>query len=516
MNSFKNLQNSEVKDSSTDYIAIDTQPIFDKTGKQLVHQTNKMPVWPYNDIEIEKKLRKVGQVYQGSNKINDKFTAIKKFDIDIKYQAEFIKQLNFIYNIDHTSFIEYKGYAIQQQQDIGICNVYLAMELCDFSLQHYIHRYKLDSHLPLKEVIQMIIDIASGLKLLHDNGFTHGNIKPTNFVTIMDNKNRKIRMTDFIIQTNQNKQFEYYTNIKESTIIYTAPEQVDQKQKTQQNDTWGLGLLIFEIFTQTQPYYHQIKDTDNIQDVQRIVKNYTPGDIFFPNWEKMIPNKEIVNLIKKCCQYNRQQGTNQNRPSMDEIIRYMENEVAQEELKKNQAWNKQFLDRHLFDLQERIQDNCNKGCEYEKSDFKIQALVKRNDRFFTRLFLKGQQIVENDPKFEQECRSLLLILGAGILLLLIGLVGAYMVYSNRESFSTTLRYLLYGLVIAYIGGIVSIFFKLIYKYFICEKCLQVLIHTHDFLEYLKEESENIYKLDENEAIITNFKQDLEQKIKKLY
>ena len=100
---------------------------------------------------------------------------------------------------------------------------------------------------------QIILDIAKGLKVMHDHGVMHRDIKPNNiFMTHFDEKDgeRVAKLGDFgcsiFIQDNT------FDSI--GTILYAAPEILKNLEYNEKCDLWSLGVTLYELYFGLLPY----------------------------------------------------------------------------------------------------------------------------------------------------------------------------------------------------------------------------------------------------------------------
>ncbi len=145
--------------------------------------------------------------------------------------------------------------------------------------------------LAVNETLDIIIQIAEGLKKAHENGIIHRDIKPAN---IFINKDGIVKILDFGIA--KLRGHSYATNIGKvlGTILYMSPEQTRGDQVDQRTDIWSLGVLLYEMITGNPPFsgeYDQIiiYSILNVEPKEIDAKNN-------PDLERLVP------IIKKCLQ----------------------------------------------------------------------------------------------------------------------------------------------------------------------------------------------------------------------
>ena len=130
--------------------------------------------------------------------------------------------------------------------------------------------------LPEDKALQVGREICAGLAAAHDRGVVHRDMKPAN--VMIDGRGRA-RITDFGLAIVPGE------GIAESfagTPAYMAPEQLDGAEATEQSDIYGLGLVLYEIFTGHRFYSGTLTEISNAHRVPKrppstIVRGLTPS-----------------------------------------------------------------------------------------------------------------------------------------------------------------------------------------------------------------------------------------------
>src|SRR3989337_86285 len=108
------------------------------------------------------------------------------------------------------------------------------------------------SSLPMKQVIDIGIQIAEGLAAAHEKGIVHRDIKPEN---IMVRKDGIAQIMDFglaKLRGNVSRLTKEGSTV--GTAGYMSPEQVQGQETDHRSDIFSLGVLLYEMFTGQAPF----------------------------------------------------------------------------------------------------------------------------------------------------------------------------------------------------------------------------------------------------------------------
>jgi serine/threonine-protein kinase len=201
--------------------------------------------------EIEKELGRgaMGTVFLGKDPKINRFVAIKTLRLDeVDTEAvgvvkeRFFREAESAGRLNHPNIVTIHDAG--EEQELG----YIAMEVLDGKdLKEWCRK---DSLLPVKQVLEIIAEVAEALDYAHSQNVVHRDIKPAN---IMLQKDGTVKVTDFgiaRITTSSKTQ----TGVLLGTPNYMSPEQITSTKVDGRADIFSLGVVLFEMLTGEKPF----------------------------------------------------------------------------------------------------------------------------------------------------------------------------------------------------------------------------------------------------------------------
>ena len=96
----------------------------------------------------------------------------------------------------------------------------------------------------------VVRQLANALRILHQKGIMHRDIKPQNIFIKTENGEKKVKLGDFGCSTF----IKDNTSDPIGTFIYSSPEIIGEIEYNEKTDLWSLGITLFEIFFGYLPY----------------------------------------------------------------------------------------------------------------------------------------------------------------------------------------------------------------------------------------------------------------------
>lgn len=135
---------------------------------------------------------------------------------------------------------------------MGIClnadRYMLISELMRLSLFGLIYQQKQLVNLNQKNWI--ILELARGLKTLHDQGLIHGNLSSKNVLLTQDLT--WVKLSDLDI--NQGQRFQRRKHQHDMDLHWQAPEVIRGEKPTPKSDVYSFGIIVLEIISKQFPW----------------------------------------------------------------------------------------------------------------------------------------------------------------------------------------------------------------------------------------------------------------------
>jgi serine/threonine protein kinase len=226
----------------------------------------------------------MGVVYKARDPLIDRIVAVKAIDLHAlqpeekqRYEARFRQEAKAAGALSHPNLVTI--------HDLGESNdvAFIAMEFLEGK-----EIGKL-SNLSVDETLNIAIQAAAGLSYAHQHGIVHRDIKPANIMLL---KNNQVKICDFGIARLASPLLHTRTGIIMGSPLYMAPEQILSKPVDSRSDIFSLGIVIYEMLTNSTPFSASTSDK-----VMRAIVNDTPAKASTLN---PAVNGMLDDIVAKC------------------------------------------------------------------------------------------------------------------------------------------------------------------------------------------------------------------------
>jgi len=159
--------------------------------------------------------------------------------------------------------------------------------------------------IPLKRVVELVLQVANGLASAHEKEITHRDIKPAN---IMITEDGFVKIVDFGLAKLGDSTKITKSGMAMGTPAYMSPEQVKGTQVDHRSDIWSLGIIFYELLTGQLPF----RGENELSMLYNIVNEEPPPASQF--------NPEIPSQIDKIIHHSIVKNTSERYASINEFI----------------------------------------------------------------------------------------------------------------------------------------------------------------------------------------------------
>jgi eukaryotic-like serine/threonine-protein kinase len=197
----------------------------------------------------------MGIVYRAYHPDLQRYAAVKIMRPELADQPgfyeRFLQEARAAAHLDHPNIVNVINFGRYQQ------SYYLMMDFVDGpNLRQLLNEHP--GGLPLRDVIQIFIQIADVLSFAHTAGMLHRDLKPDNILltsSVKGNVPYRAIVTDFgLVKLARDSIFETQTGISIGTPAYMSPEQCRGEQVDARADIYSLGVMLYEAVVGQRPY----------------------------------------------------------------------------------------------------------------------------------------------------------------------------------------------------------------------------------------------------------------------
>jgi serine/threonine-protein kinase len=189
----------------------------------------------------------MGHVFKAQDTKLDRFVALKFMPIhpetDEALTRRFIQEAKAASNLGHPNIC-----AVHEIGETDEGHLFIAMSYCEGeNLKKRTDR----GPLPLKEAVEICIQVGEGLDYAHSQGIVHRDIKPSNLILARDGL---VKIVDFGLAKLTADPTITSPGMMVGTLAYMSPEQARGEAIDRASDIWALGVLLYQLITGLLPF----------------------------------------------------------------------------------------------------------------------------------------------------------------------------------------------------------------------------------------------------------------------
>lgn len=186
-------------------------------------------------------------VYKANDRLLNRTVAIKILKDSLKNDTEVIEK----FSAEGRASASLSHNNIVAVYDVGTIDdlSFIVMEYVDgITLKEYINNNK---PINWKEAAEITIQIATALKVAHEHGIVHRDVKPHNILITKDNI---AKVTDFGIASAVGSDTVVAGGSAMGSVHYISPEQARGGYVDNTSDIYSLGVVLYEMLTGVLPF----------------------------------------------------------------------------------------------------------------------------------------------------------------------------------------------------------------------------------------------------------------------
>jgi len=189
---------------------------------------------------------KASHVRQGSRPVAIKVIR-EEYSQDPVQRKRFLNEAILVDQMNHPNIVKVFERGEYNQQ------LFIAMELLEG--QSLADLIKKGENIPIKDGLNIMIQLVNALAKVHSKGIIHRDIKPENILLIEKEENKYfVKLLDFGLAKSQSLTRLTETGQILGTINYLAPEQITHQKVSPASDIYALGVVFYEMLTLEKPF----------------------------------------------------------------------------------------------------------------------------------------------------------------------------------------------------------------------------------------------------------------------
>lgn len=321
----------------------------------------------------------MANVYLALDTILDRYVAVKILRGDLATDEKFVRRFQreaiSASSLSHPNIVE--------MYDVGEDNgqYFIVMEYVEGKTLKSLIKKR--GALTIPEVIDIMLQLTSGLACAHNSYIIHRDIKPQNILVKEDGT---VKITDFGIAMAINGQELTQTNSVMGSVHYLPPEQASGSGSTIKSDIYSLGILMYELLTGSIPF----KGDSAVEIALKQMKDQIPSVC------KLNPDipQSIENIILKATAKNPKNRYDNVNEMYEDITKCLDPEIMHQ-ARVVYEFPEQDLEatKELSDLNEDIKKETDQFDETKKANKLSMAVVITGSIFMALLVIVGLFVI---------------------------------------------------------------------------------------------------------------------------
>ena len=142
-----------------------------------------------------------------------------------------------------------------------------------------INQYCRKKQITLRERLHLFLMIASAVQYAHKNLVVHGDLKPGNILVSEQDDKPTIKLLDFGVARLAEAGKKEAKTTYALTAEYASPEQLDKQRVTTASDIYSMGVILYELLTDTRPHLREDLSLREFSDRIKQSPPELPGNV---------------------------------------------------------------------------------------------------------------------------------------------------------------------------------------------------------------------------------------------